>query len=105
MKTVPAGLLRKVWALIRRTEHELEYDPETQWRFHRRMCWFWLANFPVITFMFFLLPHIWVAVALFVNTIYSLYANFCTEFDGVHSSYAGWQSQRSREILEKEDNA
>lgn len=93
--------LARVWAVIRRREHELEYDPRTQWRFHRRMCWFWLANFPIVTALFFGLPHLWIALALFVNTIYSLYANFCTEFDGVHSSYAGWQSQEAHSILQQ----
>ena len=97
-------MFRRFAHLIRGKTRDLEYDPETQWRFHRRMTWFWVANFPVVALLYFGFPRQWVVLGLLVNTFYSLYANFDTEFDGVHSSYAAWKADEIRASESKVTN-
>ncbi len=76
------------WHILRNNIHQLAYDPQTQYRYHLAMARYWALNFPVIIALFFFLPHLWVAIALFINTIYSLYANLATDFGAVPASYA-----------------
>ena len=90
------------WAATRRTVHNLEYEPRSQWHYHLRMSWFWVLNFPIVAALFFGFPRVWIGVGLLLNTFYSLYANFDTEFDGVHSSYA---AMKGNEISAKQDAA
>ena len=95
-----AALTRHSWLATRRQVHDLEYDPQTQWHYHLRMSWFWVVNFPIVALLFFGTPGLWIKVGLLLNTFYSLYANFDTEFDGVHSSYA---AMKGNEIRAKQD--
>lgn len=97
--------------VLTREIHDLEFDPQTQWKFHRKMCRFWLANYPLIIFLQvwgFAGGHwaaVYVGVALlFLNTLYSLYANLVTEFDGVHSAYAAWKADEIRAAESKITN-
>lgn len=91
--------LQHEWAALRHTAHEMEFNPEVQWRFHRKMCWFWLANFVPVTALLYgvlagntHLALLLTAVMLGLNTYYSLYANFDTEFDAVSASYAAMRA-------------
>ena len=77
-----------LWHILRNDVHRLEYDPKTQYRYHIFMTRYWVLNFPVIIVLFFCFPKVWVAIALFINTIYSLYANLATDFGAVPASYA-----------------
>lgn len=83
------------YRVARGVAHRLEFDSRAQWVYHRKMCWFWLANLPLVTALLigvlFASPRlalVLTAVMLGVNTYYSLYANFDTEFDAVSASYA-----------------
>lgn len=82
-------------ATIRGVAHELEYDPTTQWVYHRKMTWFWFVMFiPVIvmglasTMGVWLSPLMWANVLLIFNLVMSCYANFATEFDAVAAADA-----------------
>jgi hypothetical protein len=75
----------------------LETDARLQARVHLVACWYWLANFPVIAVLFFLFPHLWIAIGLFLNTFYSLYANLATDYDGLSSSQASLHAQEARD--------
>lgn len=90
---------RHEWAAVRHVAHEMEFNPETQWTFHRKMCWFWIANLlPVTGLLVGVLSgstHLAVlltAIMLGLNTFYSLYANFDTEFDAVSAAYAAMRA-------------
>lgn len=90
-----------LWHVLRNDIHHLEYDPRTQWRYHLIMTRYWVANFPVVIVLFFWFPHLWIAIALFLNTIYSLYANLATDFGAVPSSYGAMKAQ---EISDRQQN-
>lgn len=102
-----AHLLAHTWVAVRGGIHNLEYEPRVQWKFHLRMTWFWVFNvLPISALLYAVLcgstdqKLMWTAVMLGVNTYYSLYANFCTEFDGIQSAYAAMKGQ---EISQKQD--
>lgn len=94
------GPLKSVWHLVRNEAHLLEFDPTTQWRLHRRMAWYWLANFPVVAVLFFGYPRLWVGVGLLLNTFYSLYANFATDFGAIPASYAAIKADQIQQAQE-----
>lgn len=92
--------------------HKFETDPQTQYRYHKRMQKFWLLNFiPMLSLIsldiYYSLKHgvdmpaLVTACLLALNTIYSLYANFDTETGDAHASYA---SMRADEIKSGEQN-
>jgi hypothetical protein len=89
-------------AAVRRVAHDMEFNSRTQWVYHRKMCWVWLANFVPITALLVLvltsstkMAVVWTAVMLGVNTYYSLYANFCTDYDAVSASYAAIKAEEA----------
>lgn len=73
--------------------HKLEYDAETQWRFHRKMSWFWLFNIIVVVVVFIINKAFWEHVSILYLVIVSLYANFATDYGAVPSSYAAMKAQ------------
>lgn len=80
--------------LIKNDAHLLEYNPKTQWKFHLKMTWFWVANFPFVSLLYFGFPKLWIGLGLLMNTYYSLYANFDTEFGAIPASYAAMMSDQ-----------
>jgi hypothetical protein len=71
----------------------LEDDPAVQARIHKWACVYWLANFPVIGVLYFFYPHTWIALGLLVNTFYSLYANFATDYGGLSAAQASMHAE------------
>jgi len=69
---------------------DLETNPQTQASIHKWACVYWLCNFPVVLSLFFFAPHVWLAIGLLVNTVYSLYANLATDYGALSGaeSYA-----------------
>jgi hypothetical protein len=82
------------WHLVKNDAQRLELDPEVQWRYHRKMSWYWVCNFPVVIVMFFFFPSAWIKIGLLLNTFYSLYANFATEFGAIPSSYGAMNTEK-----------
>lgn len=66
----------------------LEDDPGVQAAVHKWACVYWLINFPVIAVLYFCYPSVWVGVGLLVNTFYSLYANFATDYGALSAAQA-----------------
>lgn len=91
-KILKLNPLSMLYHLIRNDVQKLEYDPTTQWKFHRKMSWYWVANFPVVAYLFFYQPHLWIGVGLLLNTFYSLYANFATDYGAIPSAYAAMKA-------------
>lgn len=89
------------WHILRNDIHRLEYDPQTQYHYHLTMTRYWALNFPVIIVLFFVFPQLWVAIALFINTIYSLYANLATDFGAVPASYAALKADEIKRLQNK----
>ncbi len=97
-----AVFLRHELTASKDVTHRLEFDPHTQWVFHRKMCWFWIANFIPVTGLLIgvlsgstKLALVLTSVMLGLNTYYSLYANFDTEFDAVSASYAAMRADEA----------
>lgn len=67
---------------------DLENNPQTQAKIHKWACVYWLCNFPIVLGLFFFAPHLWVAIGLLVNTVYSLYANLATDYGGLSAAQA-----------------
>ena len=92
--------LRHEKAVIKREAYLMEFDPNTQWVFHRKMTWFWLMQFPFIgAFVAVDVYGTWEnwatkvlllfnLILLAYNTGLSNYANFATDFDAVSASFA-----------------
>ena len=67
---------------------DLEDNPATQASIHKWASIYWLANFPIILSLFFFAPHLWLALGLLVNTVYSLYANLATDYGALSAAQA-----------------
>lgn len=67
---------------------DLETNPRSQYSVHRWGVWFWLANFPAVTALFFFSPAIWLRWGLYVTLLYSLYANLSTDYGGMSAAMA-----------------
>lgn len=67
---------------------DLESNPQTQANIHKWASVYWLANFPIILSLFFFAPHLWLALGLLVNTVYSLYANLATDYGALSAAQA-----------------
>lgn len=91
-KLLKMNPITMLYHLLKNDAHRLEYDPAVQWKFHRKMSWYWVLNFPVVFILFFFFPKIWVGVGLLLNTFYSLYANFATDYGAIPSSYAAMKA-------------
>ncbi len=67
---------------------DLETNPRAQYSVHKWGAWFWLANFPAVTALFFFSPSVWLRWGLYVTLLYSLYANFATDYSGMSAAMA-----------------
>lgn len=78
----------------------MEYDPYTQWRYHLIMSWVWLISSIPIMLLFFGFPQQWLRWGLLITLLYSLYANWVSDFTGVH---AAWAALRGDQLAKKQD--
>jgi hypothetical protein len=85
--------------LLLRGIRAMEYDPHTQWHFHLFMTWAWLISAAPILVLFFWFPTQWLRWGLLITLLYSLYANFATDFGAVH---AAWAALRGDQISVKQ---
>jgi len=49
---------------------------------------YWLVNFPLVIYLFFGLPVIWLKWGIFITLIYSIYANFATDYGAMSAALA-----------------
>lgn len=71
---------------------EFEDDAKTQAKFHLSMAWFWLANFPIVVYIFVYQPAFWNKYGVFYVLIASLYANFATDFGALSGAQASMKA-------------
>ena len=67
---------------------DLETNPRSQYSVHKWGMWYWIINFPAVTALFFFQPDIWLKWGLYITLIYSIYANFATDYSGMSAAMA-----------------
>lgn len=105
-----AILLFVAWQMLRLGREKtrgviakLETDPDVQFKIHRWGAIYWLANFPVVAWLFFFHRDFWEVVGIFITLIYSVYANLATDYGGMSSSMAAKGAAPLPEIPLQED--
>ena len=83
VRGMPHGWLR---LLIR----DLETNPYKQFTVHKWGAFYWLVNFPLVTLLFFAAPVVWLRWGLYITLIYSIYANFATDYGAMSASMAAY---------------
>ena len=74
--------------LVGKDINALDNNPRIQLKIHTIGFWYWTVNFPVVAYLFFFYPSIWLKYGLFVTLIYSIYANWSTDYAGMSSAQA-----------------
>jgi hypothetical protein len=69
---------------------DLETNPHTQYKVHFYGAIYWLLNFPAVTLLFFFEPTLWLKLGIFITLIYSIYANFATDYGGMSAAMASF---------------
>lgn len=82
---------KTVLLMLKRDIHQLEYDPETQYRFHFWATWFWLLNMPLILILLICFPKFWLLIALVYITEISLWALVATYLGAMSAALAAKQ--------------
>lgn len=65
---------------------DIDTNPKIQNKVHTIGFWYWTVNFPVITYLFFYQPALWLKYGLFITLIYSIYANWTSDYTGMSAS-------------------
>jgi hypothetical protein len=69
---------------------DLETNPHTQYKVHLWGVIYWLINFPLIVALFFGAPGLWLKLGIFITLIYSIYANFATDYGAMSAAMAAY---------------
>lgn len=69
---------------------DLETNPHAQYTVHKWGMWYWVVNFPAVTLLFFLDPSVWLKWGLYITLIYSIYANFATDYGAMSAAMAAY---------------
>jgi hypothetical protein len=69
---------------------DLETNPKSQYKVHKWGMYYWLANFPLVTLLFFFAPGLWLKLGIFITLIYSIYANFATDYGSMSAAMAAY---------------
>ena len=88
--------IRHAW--LRHVISDLETNPHTQYKVHFWGAMYWLANFPLVTALFFLEPALWLKLGIFITLVYSIYANFATDYGSMSSAMAAYDTHPLPEI-------
>lgn len=70
--------------------NDLETNPHSQFTVHKYGMYYWIINFPLITLLFFFEPALWLKLGIFITLIYSIYANFATDYGSMSSALAAY---------------
>ena len=73
-------------AKFKRGVDTLDNDPKVQLKIHTVGFWYWTVNFPIVTYLFFFQQAIWLKYGLFITLIYSIYANWTSDYTGMSAS-------------------
>ena len=72
---------------------DLETNPHAQFSVHKWGMWYWVVNFPAVTLLFFLDPSVWLKWGLYITLIYSIYANFATDYGAMSAAMAAYDDR------------
>lgn len=78
--------------------HDLEYNPQTQYKIHLYAAMFWIFNAVIVTLAMVLFNDFWQQIAVFYVAIVSLYSNFATDYGAMSASLAASQHAPLPEI-------
>lgn len=78
----------KIRVLHPKIVQQFEENAQFQGRLHLTASYFWLANFPVVAYLFFFQAGEWMKIGLVLNTFYSLWANFATDYGALSAAQA-----------------
>jgi hypothetical protein len=81
--------------------HDLETNPHSQFTIHKWGAVYWLINFPVITWLYIFEPRLWLALGIFITLIYSIYANFATDYGAMSAAMAAFEGGEVRDANAK----
>jgi hypothetical protein len=76
---------------------DIDSNPRVQLMIHRVGFWYWVLNFPIITYMFFCQQQLWSQYGLFITLIYSIYANFTSDYTGMSASQTVINTETTKE--------
>jgi hypothetical protein len=83
--------------MFRRDIHNLEYDPQTQYRFHFYAAWFWFSCMLLVP----LIPQFRHALLSLLIMEASLWANFATHFGSMSSAIAARNGEINNATIKK----
>jgi hypothetical protein len=69
---------------------DLETNPHTQYRVHYYGVLYWLINFPAVILLFIFAPGLWLKAGILITLIYSIYANFATDYGSMSAAMAAF---------------
>lgn len=69
---------------------DLETNPHTQYKVHLYGVVYWLINFPLVAYIFFFQPGLWLQWGIFITLFYSIYANFATDYGAMSAAMASF---------------
>src|SRR5580700_8180097 len=72
---------------------DLSTNPHTQYKVHLWGAIYWLINFPLVCFLFFFTPALWVKLGIFITLVYSIYANLATDYGAMSAAEAAFGEQ------------
>jgi len=95
-RVISAASMRHNWA--RHVVRDLETNPHTQYKVHLYGVIYWLINFPAVCYLFFGQPNLWTKLGIFITLIYSIYANFATDYGAMSAAMAAFGDKPLPEI-------
>jgi hypothetical protein len=80
---VPHGWLKHV-------VKDLETNPRVQYKVHLYGAAYWLVNIPAVILLYLFAPGLWLKLGIFITLLYSIYANFATDYGGMSAAMASF---------------
>lgn len=65
---------------------KIDNDPRVQLKIHTWGFYYWTINFPIIAWMYMFDKKLWNSLGLFITLIYSIYANWTSDYTGMSSA-------------------
>lgn len=99
MKSHP---LTRVVALFKKDLEALDNNPSVQLKIHTYGFYYWTINFPLIIWMYLFDKPLWNSLGLFITLIYSIYANWTSDYTGMSSAQSVINTQGQPVQLQSE---
>lgn len=80
---------------------DFETDPHLQYKIHRWGMYFWLFNFFACSVLFFFSPGVWLKWGLYITLMWSIYANFSTDFGAMSAAMAAYDVKQDGDASER----